>query len=185
MKKKVALLVFVFTLVFSSGYALASSLHGTFKGFPIVKLFIDGKETNTSVPAIVIDGTTLVPLRVISESLGQEITWDGKSQSVFVGEKPEYEVTQQEGLLLSGIEIEPTFYGSVAITGQVKNVSGRDLNNWIDITVNLTDKNGKTVNTGKGTVVPLDKGESKEFYVEIYDVDPSAEGYVIKAIEDR
>lgn len=185
MKKKVALLVFIFTFVFSSGFALAASLHGTYKGHSIVKLFIDGKEAKTSVPAIVIDGTTLVPLRVISEQLGQEISWDGKSQSVYVGKQPDYEITQQEGLLLSGIDVEVTTYGSVAITGEVKNVSGRKINNWIDITVSLLDKNGKTVNTGEGSVAPLEKDESRTFYVEIYDVDPSAEGYEILAKEER
>ncbi|WP_284644670.1 stalk domain-containing protein [Paenibacillus silviterrae] len=47
---------------------------------PIV--FIDGKRTSFDVPPTVVNGTTLVPLRKIFESLGAEIAWNGDTRTV-------------------------------------------------------------------------------------------------------
>lgn len=35
-------------------------------------------------------GTTYVPIRFVSESLGQKVTWDGKSKSIYIGDVPEF-----------------------------------------------------------------------------------------------
>ena len=38
----------------------------------------------TDVPAQIIDGRTLIPLRALSESLGLTVKWDGDSRTVFI-----------------------------------------------------------------------------------------------------
>ncbi|RHW34021.1 hypothetical protein D1B33_14570 [Lysinibacillus yapensis] len=35
-------------------------------------------------------GTTYVPIRFISESLGEKVTWDGKTKSIYIGDAPKF-----------------------------------------------------------------------------------------------
>ncbi|WP_233432505.1 MULTISPECIES: copper amine oxidase N-terminal domain-containing protein [Thermoanaerobacterium] len=51
---------------------------------PYIKLVINGQQVNTDVPPQIVNGTTLVPIRVISESLGAKVDWDGNTQTVSV-----------------------------------------------------------------------------------------------------
>ena len=45
-------------------------------------LNINGEKIEVVAPYIAGEGTTLVPLRVISEAFGAEVTWDGETKSV-------------------------------------------------------------------------------------------------------
>ena len=47
-----------------------------------VKVYIDGRELNTEFPPYIVKGRTFVPIREITESLGAEVLWDGKTSSV-------------------------------------------------------------------------------------------------------
>lgn len=47
-----------------------------------VKVYIDGKELDTEFPPYIVKGRTFVPIREITESLGAEVLWDGKTSSV-------------------------------------------------------------------------------------------------------
>ncbi|WP_085113690.1 copper amine oxidase N-terminal domain-containing protein [Thermoanaerobacterium sp. PSU-2] len=51
---------------------------------PYIKLVINGQQVSTDVPPQIVNGTTLVPIRVISESLGAKVNWDGDTQTVTV-----------------------------------------------------------------------------------------------------
>ena len=64
------------------------------KGESIVQLTVDstqatvnGKAATLDVPAMVIDGRTLVPVRFIAESTGQGVAWDGATQRVSITTK--------------------------------------------------------------------------------------------------
>lgn len=46
--------------------------------------FANGKQINLDVPAMIENGRTLVPVRVISESLGATVNWDGTSRTVTI-----------------------------------------------------------------------------------------------------
>lgn len=35
-------------------------------------------------PAKIVNGRTLVPLRFVSEALGAEVTWDGKTKTIYI-----------------------------------------------------------------------------------------------------
>ncbi len=54
----------------------ASAATKTYNQYPVVQLRVNDKEIVHSVPAINMDGTTLVPIRVVSESLGAKVSWD-------------------------------------------------------------------------------------------------------------
>lgn len=80
MRKKLSLIVGVtlVALMTCSIWAYASS--------PI-KIYLDGKELKSDVPAQSINGRTMVPLRLIGEALGVGIEWDGSRNAVLITSK--------------------------------------------------------------------------------------------------
>lgn len=47
-----------------------------------ISVVLDGSELSFDVSPQIVDGRTLVPLRVIFEALGAEVEWDGEAQTV-------------------------------------------------------------------------------------------------------
>jgi len=45
---------------------------------------VDGREVKLDVPARVVSGRTLVPLRFVGESLGAKVNWDGNTKTITV-----------------------------------------------------------------------------------------------------
>ncbi len=60
-----------------------------------IKIMINGEEivprdTNGNVvEPFIIDGTTYLPVRAIATALGQEVNWDGNTNSVYIGKLPD------------------------------------------------------------------------------------------------
>lgn len=50
--------------------------------------YVDGTPQALDVPARIIDGRTMVPLRFAAESLGLEVTWDARLNAVILQDKP-------------------------------------------------------------------------------------------------
>lgn len=65
----------------AAGVIAASITFGAYAASDI-KLLINGKTIDADVQ--VIDGTSYVPLRVVSESLGAQVNWDGDTRSVSI-----------------------------------------------------------------------------------------------------
>jgi hypothetical protein len=53
-----------------------------FKGMKTVNLVVGGKLINSDVPAVIVNGRTMVPLRVIGEVLGADILWNQNTYTV-------------------------------------------------------------------------------------------------------
>lgn len=49
-----------------------------------VKIYINGQEMKTDVPAQIVNGRTMVPLRAIAEYFGKAVNWDPKSNTVSI-----------------------------------------------------------------------------------------------------
>ncbi|ADL70142.1 copper amine oxidase domain protein [Thermoanaerobacterium thermosaccharolyticum DSM 571] len=64
-------------------------LLGNVYAVPYIRLIINGQQVYTDVPPQIVNGTTLVPIRVISETLGAKVNWDGNTQTVTV-DMPQY-----------------------------------------------------------------------------------------------
>ncbi|MTI84841.1 MAG: hypothetical protein FH756_13315 [Firmicutes bacterium] len=47
----------------------------------------NNKKFPLDVPAMIIDGRTMVPTRVIAESMGEKVEWDGSTNTVIVGSR--------------------------------------------------------------------------------------------------
>lgn len=93
MKKAVALAVVVFLLLLTCTGAFALEkqtlilfMDGkqiTYKA-PPVTLKLNGEVIESDVPPVILDGRTLVPVRVISESTGARVDWNGEKYEVTV-----------------------------------------------------------------------------------------------------
>jgi hypothetical protein len=76
--KRLIILTLVFSMVFGAT-VYADSLWGTYNGFPKAKVFVNDSEVTFKegeVPAIVIDGSTVLPIRKVAEKLQAIVEWD-------------------------------------------------------------------------------------------------------------
>ena len=48
---------------------------------------VNGKEVKLDVPAQIVNGRTVVPLRAVSEGLNAEVKWDGETRTVYINNK--------------------------------------------------------------------------------------------------
>ena len=96
MYRKVGIVISLVILVFMIGGALQAA--------PPVKIVFNGFELKSEVPAQIIDGRTMVPLRVIAEKLGAQVEWDADNYTVVI-EKPSTPASEWRFVKLNG---EPT-----------------------------------------------------------------------------
>lgn len=74
--------------------ALAALSKKTIEVFTGVDIYVDGVEmkptdvNGNEVETFIYNGTTYVPLRAVSQSLGYNVNWDGANQRVYIGEMP-------------------------------------------------------------------------------------------------
>lgn len=86
-----------------------------------ITLVINGRTVATEVPPLLVDGTTLVPIRVVSESLGAGVNWNQAAQSATI-------VAGSTRIVLTVGRTTATVNGaSVALTQAVRIVSGRTM----------------------------------------------------------
>lgn len=50
-----------------------------------IKLVVDGKTVNTSNEPFIYNGTTYLPVRAVGEALGKNVSWDGSTNTVTIG----------------------------------------------------------------------------------------------------
>ena len=70
------ILVLVVVLLAGGAFAAVANPNGVFRGYPIVRVRVNGQEVFADVPAIMFNGRTMVPVRLVSEALGAEVGWD-------------------------------------------------------------------------------------------------------------
>lgn len=136
MRKKLAALVLVFTLIF--GMAIGAQAASTLTeikallnpGLSIKLNGLDWKPKDAqgiNVAPITYKGTTYLPLRSVAEAAGVAVDFDAKTQTVFLGEKPEgkpilsekyvldynYKVTREKTYAVyNGEDLKEVIYGT-------------------------------------------------------------------------
>lgn len=78
--KKVIIALLTIALL-STGVVYAASINGNFKGYPIVNVNLNGAKVTSDVPAVVLDGRTLLPTRAIAEALNCVVLWDAPTMT--------------------------------------------------------------------------------------------------------
>ena len=80
--------------MFTSGMVFAKQISETAELFyNNIKIYIDGgeivpKDANGNVvEPFIMNGTTYLPVRAISNAFGKDVEWDGATQSVYIGKK--------------------------------------------------------------------------------------------------
>ncbi len=117
------------TLVISSGAVFADSISKSVTAvYNNIKIVIDGKEitpkdaNGNTVEPFIIDGTTYLPVRAIGEAFGKEVTWDGSSNTVYIGKKAEREFYRAEPSTLEPFSEKALFnVGGESINGGILN----------------------------------------------------------------
>lgn len=92
------LVLVVLALGVTGGWAAGTKLQLSVDFLPL-KFVFDGEEKSTpdgyffngvtKVPlGFIYEGTTYVPLRYVGEALGKQVTWDGTTQTIYIGSLP-------------------------------------------------------------------------------------------------
>jgi|GEM_PF-2283283 len=85
MKKKVLVAFVLLLIIFNVVTVYAgTAIYGYFFGYEKVRLVLDGEEVVTRVPGFIIDGATVVPLRIFAESLDVIVRWDDEAKTAYM-----------------------------------------------------------------------------------------------------
>ena len=68
----------VIAIVGAASLAVAAD----YAGYPAVRVLLGGAPLASDVPAIVVEGRTLLPVRALAEALGLQVTWDAATSTV-------------------------------------------------------------------------------------------------------
>ena len=94
-KKKIRAIAIILLLTLTLGSTVwAKQLNETAQVFyNNIKIYINGAEivpkdvNGNVVEPFTMNGTTYLPVRAVANALGQEVQWDGATQSVYIGKK--------------------------------------------------------------------------------------------------
>lgn len=82
MRKRIAVAITVLAVLLTATVAWADN---TFEGFQIVKVMLNGQEVESDVPAISLNGRTMLPLRKLAELAGLKIDrWDAETNTAYL-----------------------------------------------------------------------------------------------------
>jgi hypothetical protein len=79
--------LFTLMLVFfilSTATVVASSMWGNFQGYSKAKILVNGEAqyfSNSEVPGFIVQGSTVMPLRSLADSLQAMVKWNGSNQT--------------------------------------------------------------------------------------------------------
>lgn len=106
MKKKWTIALLTLTCLLVPVTVMAAGQQITAQLAPHFKLLVKGKVLNTSTEQpIVYNNKTYVPLRLVGESLGYEVKWEGKSNTIeFKIPEEEYPVIKNKSVEVTSIE---------------------------------------------------------------------------------
>ena len=140
------------------------------------------------VEPMIYDGTTYLPVRAISNMLGEDVTWDGETRSIYIGEKPSkgtVGVPGEDIPWLSGydhIRTDRSFY----ILDQKYNVSNAIIGSFdYDNCITWKLDSNYTSIDGKFTIGYNELGCDSEFTMGFYNVDQYGTETLIKNFTNR
>lgn len=85
MKKTAVLAALMAVLLSVPVFAAGSSRWGTYQGYNVVRVVVNGRVVTGDVPAVNLNGRTMVPLRAIAEALGVQVQWDDANKTAIIG----------------------------------------------------------------------------------------------------
>ncbi|HEX9059672.1 MAG TPA: stalk domain-containing protein [Clostridia bacterium] len=129
-----------------------------------LKYFFDGveKAPPSDQQGFIYKGRTYVPLRFISEALDKNVSWEGKTSSIYIGKQPDGKVTYLEELKTLSQSYYDWKNRQTAITNTGKQymhsfVSGSSWNQYLDLQYAINGKYKKF----QAIIAPLDGWNSR------------------------
>lgn len=104
MKRVVPFIVVLSLLV---TVVVSAESNNKYNGYDIVKVNVNNTELSLDVPAIVMDGRTLLPIRKVAEAVNGIVTWDGSTKTASIL-KPHVNIIFAESKDGSTISGEPS-----------------------------------------------------------------------------
>jgi hypothetical protein len=119
--------------------------------FSNIKIIVDGKQLSTSKEPFTYNGTTYLPVRAVAEAVGKDVTWDGTTKTVYLGEKPaDTSASKTKDGKNNDIEITGATldyeYGLPKLYLDFKNNTNYDIDRF-DIYINCFDAYGESVDS--------------------------------------
>jgi hypothetical protein len=117
--KRLLILTLVFSMLFGAT-VYADSLWGTYNGYQKAKVYVNGSEVtfkDGEVPALVIDGSTVLPIRKVAEKLQAIVEWDKTTMTakiykpnvhMFVSEEVKVDKNKQVAVIKSPFSVVET-----------------------------------------------------------------------------
>jgi hypothetical protein len=84
-QRLLALMIAIFLL--STGVVAGASLWGDYEGYAKAKVYVDDVEktfSDSDVPALIMHGTTMLPLRTLADSLQALVRWDDSNKTASI-----------------------------------------------------------------------------------------------------
>ncbi|MBS3949145.1 MAG: trypsin-like peptidase domain-containing protein [Peptococcaceae bacterium] len=103
MKKTLALLLAVILILLPISASSVSAPWGAYRGYPVAKVYVDGQEISSDVPAHIAEGRLLVPLRFVTEAMGATVHWEENKHVVSITTAPEATQITEVGKLRADI----------------------------------------------------------------------------------
>lgn len=126
-----------------------------------VKLNVNGQEVIPNdangkiVEPFVIDGTTYVPIRAISQALDKDVQWDASTGTVLINDFSPPASSSADKLL---VDMDPFYVGGFEATkGALKDVNGTSRSSKLIFTEPVTNP------TGNGSSLQLEYDTNKEY----------------------
>lgn len=138
----IIVMIVIFSLT-ATAFAAVNSKSITV-GYNNIKVYINEKLTQLKDPnghtvdPFVYDGTTYVPLRAVSEALGQQVRWDAATSSIYIDSQPakttpsateaNQTLMNQNGVKITylGMEKNTSSMGGYLIKLKIDNTSSKD-----------------------------------------------------------
>ncbi|HOV25071.1 MAG TPA: copper amine oxidase N-terminal domain-containing protein [Pseudobacteroides sp.] len=81
MKRTIPFVMILFLLI---TVVVAAESTNKYNGYNTVKVIVNNSELKTDVPAIIMDGRTLLPLRKVAEAVNSIVTWDAANRTASI-----------------------------------------------------------------------------------------------------
>ena len=176
--KSFVLGMFMTLVVISMINPLSAAVNKMISVSPGVNIYMDDVKLNPTdvngnpVEVFIYNGTTYMPVRAVSEAIGKAVSWDGATQSVYLGkhesdtpitslDKLEYFNSNSTGLIITDDVTD--VYGTVYTDADAFRLDGQR-KRWWDFAINGMYSRY----TGKILLQESRKGSTDDFYFKVY-----------------
>ena len=185
MKKKFIVLGLLASAMFSCAVFASTGTQNISATYDNIKIVVDGRTVNASAEPFIYNGVTYLPVRAVGEALGKEVSWDSSTNTIYLGDVPKTENSQQDNnaqkdtFVVSNVKREyMSGIGMYKVFGEITN----NYDKYYDfVGFSLNFYNGDNLlSTGSGIVNNIGAGETKTFELYVMSDISSATKYKLQ-----